>query len=427
MAKKKSNKAFIISVLVILVLVIASVAYYALNKESLTSVQIEKVSTRVITQTVSAIGKIQPETEVKISSEASGEIIALPVKEGMFVNRGMLLAKIQPDLVDAQVEQFKATVNSAKIGIEIAKVEVDRAQAELQRSMELYKKEILSKQEFETIKSTYERAQGNLNSAINEKTRAEASLRQIYVSASRTTLYAPMSGTITKLDVEHGEKVVGTAQMQGTEMMRISDLNVMNAIVDVDENDVVKIHIGDTTRVKIDAFPDKVFNGYVYEISHSPKQKGIGTQDEVINFEVKVRLLDKEAALRPGMSCSVQIETETHPNVIAVPLAAVTIRSEENSASTNAGNKPQIEQVDEQKGKSKDKPDQVVFVFDGAKVAKRAVTTGISDKGYIEVKSGLTGKETIVSGSFNTVSKVLQDGMKVSVDTAKKKSFKISL
>jgi HlyD family secretion protein len=224
---------------------------------------------------------------------------------------------------------------------------------------------------------------------------------------------------LTKLDIEQGEKVVGTAQMQGTEMMRISDLNVMNAIVDVDENDVVKVHVGDTARVKIDAYPNREFLGYVAEVSHSPKQKGIGTQDEVINFEVKIRLVDKEVTLRPGMSCSVEIETETHSNVLSVPLQSITIRSD---AKKVAEPSDEMATTSVRETKRRDmRPPQVVFVVDNGKVRMVTIESGLSDSDFIEVKSGLKEGQTVVSGSYNTISKVLRDSMAVVVESAKKK------
>lgn len=292
---KKSKKRLWIAIGIIATLAITAVVLIAVkSSDKKTKVQVEKIGRRTITQTVSAIGKIQPETEVKISPEASGEIVTLNVKEGDFVQRNQLLVRIKPDLFETQLDQFRASVKSATVAIDMAKVEVDRSELDMKRVAELYKKEFASKQEWETAKAGYDRAQAQYQQMLTDKTRAQAALKQVEVSASRTTIYAPIAGTVTKLLVENGEKVVGTAQMQGTEMMRVSDLSVMNAIVDVDENDVVKVQIGDTAKVKIDAFPDKVFNGYVYEISHSPKQQGIGTQDEVINFEVKIRLIDKE-------------------------------------------------------------------------------------------------------------------------------------
>ncbi|MFN9777002.1 MAG: efflux RND transporter periplasmic adaptor subunit [Candidatus Kapaibacterium sp.] len=419
MSKKSIGKKKIVIIAIVVVAVAAVVLAVFGGGEKPTTVTVENVSRRTITETVSAIGKIQPETEVKISSEASGEVIFVGAKEGDSVRKGQLLVRIQPDLIETQVDQFRAALASAKVGIEIAKAELERAEADMKRVLSLFQKQFASKQEMETSKAAYERAQGQYQTALTEKSRTEAALKQISVSLSRTSIYAPIGGVLTKLDIEQGEKVVGTAQMQGTEMMRISDLNVMNAIVDVDENDVVKVHVGDTARVKIDAYPNREFLGYVAEVSHSPKQKGIGTQDEVINFEVKIRLVDKEVTLRPGMSCSVEIETETHSNVLSVPLQSITIRSD---AKKVAEPSDEMATTSVRETKRRDmRPPQVVFVVDNGKVRMVTIESGLSDSDFIEVKSGLKEGQTVVSGSYNTISKVLRDSMAVVVESAKKK------
>ncbi len=421
MAKKSRARIWWIIIIILVCLGVAGGVLYMKGRDTSTKVQVEKVERRTITQSVSAIGKIQPETEVKISSEASGEIIFLGAKEGDLIRKNQLLARIKPDLVETQLD--RASLKASQVAIEIAKVEMDRSESELKRVSSLYAKEYASKQDLETAKANFDRASGQYQTALSDKVRNQAALKQVEVSLSRTSIYSPMEGTLTKLSVESGEKVVGTAQMQGTEMMRISDLHVMNAIVDVDENDVVKVKLGDTARVKIDAYPDKIFNGFVYEISHSPKQKGIGTQDEVIDFEVKIRLIDREETLRPGMSCNVEIETETHQNVLAVPLQAVTIRNDDSKKWDDEEKKDgaiQTEKVSQPKVKD-NRPPQVVFTVDNRKAKSARVETGISDKGYIEVKSGLKEGQTIVTGSYNTVSKVLQDDMVIQVDSASKK------
>lgn len=419
MSKKSIGKKKI-AIIAIVVVAVAAVLLAVFGRgDKATTVTVENVSRRTITETVSAIGKIQPETEVKISSEASGEVIYVGAKEGDSIRKGQLLVRIQPDLIETQVDQFRAALASAKVGIEIAKAELERAEADMKRVLALYQKQFASKQEMETSKAAYERAQGQYQTALTEKSRTEAALKQISVSLSRTSIYAPIGGVLTKLDIEQGEKVVGTAQMQGTEMMRISDLNVMNAIVDVDENDVVKVHVGDTARVKIDAYPNREFLGYVAEVSHSPKQKGIGTQDEVINFEVKIRLVDKEVTLRPGMSCSVEIETETHSNVLSVPLQSITIRSD---AKKIAESSDEMATTSVRETKRRDlRPPQVVFVVENGKVRMVTIESGLSDSDFIEVKSGLREGQTVVSGSYNTISKVLRDSMSVVVENTKKK------
>ncbi|OQY76225.1 MAG: hypothetical protein B6D45_04260, partial [Ignavibacteriales bacterium UTCHB3] len=390
------------------------------NRDEGIKVTTEKISRRTITQTVSAIGKIQPETEVKISSEASGEITFLGVKDGEQVKKGQLLVRILPDLVTSQVEQFAAAEQSAKIGIDAVKAELDRAQQDLKRISELYKKQFASKDELDRTTAAALQAESRYQSALKDYDRARAALRQVQAQASRTTIYSPMEGTVTKLVVEQGEKVVGTAQMQGTEMMRIANLTVMNAWVDVDENDVVLVKIGDTAKVSIDALPDAELSGVVYEIAHSAKVSGAGTQEEVTNFEVRIRIIDSEKRLRPGMSCNVDIETETHRNVLAAPLQAVTVRE-------NAGNAaPDISgsgiQTEENKNAEKmnKKPQSIIFLNNKNRAKSVNVETGLSDRGYIEIKSGLKEGDEIISGNFQAVSKLLSDSAKIIIDSAPK-------
>jgi HlyD family secretion protein len=224
-----------------------------------------------------------------------------------------------------------------------------------------------------------------------------------------------MSGTVTSLSVEAGEKVVGTAQMQGTEMMRIADLNIMNAWVDVDENDIVFVKIGDTARIRVDAMPDEELLGYVYEIGHSAKTSAAGTQEEVTNFEVRIRIIDKDKRLRPGMSCSVEISTETHPNVLSVPLQSVTVRSVQ--ASETEMSSGSIQQQEEKKKSNPKRPPSVVFLKDGNKAKMVKVETGLSDHGFIEIKKGLKVGQEIISGSFQAINKLLQDGSIIKIDT----------
>lgn len=407
--KKSSKKTIFIVVGVLAVLGAILIALVAGKSKDGIEVTTEKVSRRTITQKVSAIGKIQPETEVKISSEASGEIIYLQKREGDRVTKGEMLVRVKPDLVQTQLEQFKAAVDAAQTRIAVAKSEVERANRELKRISGLYEKEFSSRNEFEQAQTAFEQAQSRYQAAIADKQQADAAYRQTAVSASRTTIYAPMSGVVTSLSVEQGEKVVGTAQMQGTEIMRVADLSVMNARVDVDENDIVLIHIGDTARVEIDAYPDQTFDGIVYEIANSPKTSAVGTQDEVVNFEVRIRLLNPNVTLRPGMSCNVEIETETRNDVLAVPLQAVTVRMQEKNDKPELGNGSIRKAEDDKEKKMMKRPPSVVFLNSNGKAKQTTVETGLSDDGYIEIKSGLSEGAEIVSGSFQAINKELQD------------------
>jgi HlyD family secretion protein len=276
--------------------------------------------------------------------------------------------------------------------------------------------------------AAYDQAVSGYKAALARYNQALASLKQIKRSAERTTITAPIDGVVTSLSVEEGENVVGTAQMQGTEMMRVSDLSVMNAVVEVDENDIVMVKNGDTARVEVDALPDNIYNGVVIEIGHSAIVSSLGTQDQVTNFEVKIRLIDEEPRLRPGMSCNVDIETKTRRDVIAVPLMAVTVRAEDfdRSPDVREGERGLRKKENKESGVSKVKrPPSVVFIKDGNKVKKKEVKTGISDKGYIEITEGLEEGQTIVSGSYQAVSKQLHDGAEIKVDTsAAKNKFK---
>lgn len=413
MAKRKNNKKGIIIGITIAILALAGIALVIFGRgEQAIAVTVEEVSKRTITQTVSAVGKIQPETEVKISSQTSGEVIFLGVKEGERVKARQLLARINPDIVETQLEQVKASVEAAKIDIDARASEKERATNDFYRAKELFDKKFISKQEFDNYKASYDLAMSSYRAAMARYEQAKATLRQFERSLARTSIYSPIDGVVTSLSVELGEKVVGTEMMMGTEMMRISDLNVMNAAVDVDENDIVYLKLGDTAYVELDAIPDRKFKGVVLEISHSAKVSSLGTQNEVTNFEVKIRLLEQDARFRPGMSCNVEIQTETRANVLSVPLQSVTIRDLGMNSFDEDEAGP-----DEKQTQSKARPQQIVFILEGDKAKMRKVETGICDKGYIEIISGLSLGEKVISGSYQAVSKLLTDGAKVKVDT----------
>ncbi|HPP38719.1 MAG TPA: efflux RND transporter periplasmic adaptor subunit [Candidatus Kapabacteria bacterium] len=413
MAKRKNNKKGIIIGITIAILALAGIALVIFGRgEQAIAVTVEEVSKRTITQTVSAVGKIQPETEVKISSQTSGEVIFLGVKEGERVKAHQLLARINPDIVETQLEQVKASVEAAKIDIDARASEKERATNDFYRAKELFDKKFISKQEFDNYKASYDLAMSSYRAAMARYEQAKATLRQFERSLARTSIYSPIDGVVTSLSVELGEKVVGTEMMMGTEMMRISDLNVMNAVVDVDENDIVYLKLGDTAYVELDAIPDRKFKGVVLEISHSAKVSSLGTQNEVTNFEVKIRLLERDPRFRPGMSCNVEIQTETRANVLSVPLQSVTIRDLGMNSFDEDEAGP-----DEKQTQSKARPQQIVFILEGDKAKMRKVETGISDKGYIEIISGLSLGEKVISGSYQAVSKLLTDGVKVKVDT----------
>lgn len=425
MAKKKSKKRRLIVLGIILVVVILIVvAFVSGNKDEVIKVTTAKVERQTIVQTVSAVGKIQPETSVKISSETSGEIIYLGVREGDTVRAGQLLVRIKPDIFETQLEQFKSAADAAKLETEVMLAEKVRSESELRRITELYKKEFASKQEFELAKANYDRAVANYNASLSRYQQALAAYKQMQKSYERTTIVSPINGIVTSLSVEKGEKVVGTAQMAGTEIMQIADLSVMNAIVEVDENDIINVKVGDTADIEVDALPDEIFKGVVVETGHSALTSKLGTQDEVTNFKVKVRFLNPDKRLRPGMSCNTEIRTNVRPNVLAVPLQAVTVRFEEGKSSATdvrSGGIQKVEEKDKEKVKA---PPSVVFLNDKGKAKMVKVKTGLSDKGYIEIIEGLKEGDEVISGSFMAISKLLKDGSPIKVDTTKSRFVK---
>lgn len=418
MAKKKVWKVLLIIFIILVVFVgAAGTIYYFMSKPKPVSVTTTKVRRADITQTVSATGKIEAEVEVKISSETSGEIILIEVNEGDTVKQGQLMAKIRPDIIETQLDQFQAAADAAKMEIAVREAEKDRSESGLERIAELYKKEFASKDEFERAQAAYKQAASSYQAALARYEQALASLKQIKKNALRTTITAPMDGVVTKLSVEVGETVVGTAQMQGTEMMRISDLSVMNAVVEVDENDIVPVEIGDTARVEVDALKGKILTGYVYEIGHSALISQLGSQDQTTNFEVKIRLTDIDARLLPGMTCSANIETETRKDALVVPLAAVTVRNAavDRTPDVSEGG---IRTSNNESNKISKRPPSVVFIMKGDTAKIQPVETGISDdNGMYEITEGLEEGQTIISGSFLTVSKILQDGTLVQIDS----------
>ena len=401
--KKSKKKAFIFSGLGLLLIVLVVLVVLGSKKDPVITVQTEKVAHRTITQVVTATGKIYPEVQVAITPEVSGEVIDLPVKEGQRVKKGTLLLRIKPDF-------YTAIRDQAAAGLASSRASLSRTEADYKRVKGLFAKGLVSESELEISRSQYE-----VSKAQNEQ--AEASLKQADENLRKTTIYSPMDGTVSQLTVELGERVLGTSQFQGTTVMTIADLSRMESRVDVGENDVVLISVGDTARVDIDAFPDRKFVGVVYEIANTAKTKGLGTQEEVTNFEVKFRILEKDAILRPGMSMTGKIETETKQNVIAVPIQCVTARTpkEEKGKEKEETEGPS----GKEKPKRESKANEVVFVVENGKAKMVTVKRGIADETHVEIVEGLEEGKEVVSGSFKAISRELEDGSKVKVEKAK--------
>ena len=402
------------------------------NNDESKVVELSKVAQTTIVETVSATGKIQPEIEVKISSEVSGEIIALPIKEGQQVKKGDLLVRINPDLYESGVNRSVASMSTTKAGLSQADAQVKEAKANYDRNKKLFEKGIISKSEWDRIVSAYEVAVANKQSAYYQVQSASATVTEAKDNLGRTTIYAPADGTISLLNVELGERVLGTQQMAGTEILRIANLNNMEVEVDVNENDIVKVNIGDSANIEVDAYLKREFKGIVTSISNSASTAL--TADQVTNFKVKVRILKESyqdllegkpenfSPFRPGMTATVDIITKRKENITAVPISAVVIKDDTTSVKKDIV--AELEKKEqEQKGTApkSDKKYECVFVKVADKAKLRVVKTGIQDDTNIEIISGLKPGEEIIIGPYTTVSKDLVSNDKVRVETEKDK------
>ncbi|WP_374174918.1 efflux RND transporter periplasmic adaptor subunit [Flavobacterium tructae] len=418
------------AVALIAVLVGLSKAGVIGNKDEGTEVEISKVIASTIVETVSATGKIQPEIEVKLSSMVSGEIIALNVKEGQVVKKGDLLVKINPDLYTSGLDRSVANLSGTKAGLTQSEASYNEAKANYDRNKTLYEKGVISKSDWDKAISTYEVAKATKQNAYYNVKSASASVTEARDNLGRTLIYAPADGTISVLNVELGERVLGTQQMAGTELLRVANLNNMEVEVDVNENDIVKVKIGDEANVEVDAYLKKKFKGIVTSISNSASTAL--TSDQVTNFKVKVRILKESyqdllegqpstySPFRPGMTATVDIRTKTKNNVLVVPISSVVVKSD-----TAAVKEFKVEDPNEDKkaAPKSDKKFECVFVKVGSKAKIKIIKTGIQDDTNIEVMSGLKTGDVVITGPYTTVSKDLNSGDKVKLkkaDTSKK-------
>lgn len=406
---KKSVKILIGVVSLLLVLLVVAKKMGWIGSDSGLPVELGKVERRDIVETVLASGKIQPEVEVKISAEVSGEIVELPVTEGQKVKAGELLVRINPDLFEAAVSRARAAVNSAKAALASAQAQLIEADNNFKRNKQLYDKKVISASEFDAVQRAYEVARLGVESARFQRQSASASLEEALNNLQRTTIYAPQDGTISLLNSELGERVVGTAQMTGTEILRVANLARMEVLVEVNENDIIRISRGDTAIVEVEAYLGESFKGVVTQIANSATGSGTSNlgNDQVTSFEVKVRIIEssyqhllkegQETPFRPGMTASLEIQTRRKAQVLAVPIQAVSTRKDTGLA----------------KGAEAEEW-EVVFGYSQNRVQLRRVETGIQDDSYIEILSGLEEEEEIVVGPYGTVTKSLQHGKLVS-------------
>lgn len=436
-AGRSRKKLFLLIGAGALIVIVLVAAITSRKREKPILITTEKAFRKNITQLVTATGKIQPEEEVKIAPEVSGEIVEIPVKEGQVVQRGQLLLRIKPDTYRAQVEEQQAALSGARSASVQNRAQLAKAENDYRRAQSLFTTKLLSEAERNAAQTNYEIARAALESSLFAIKRAEGALRQINEALSKTVIYAPASGTVSSLTSRVGERVVGTSQFAGTEVMRIADLDHMEARVNVNENDVVNVKVGDTARISVDAYPDRNITGVVREIASAARTNNAGTQEEVTNFEVKIRISDPSLRLRPGMSATADIETATVQNAVAVPIQSVTVRSMDSdlspeerekqgtrrAAAEKTDNRADVtnEMLEKQKARElRDRMQRVVFIKNGEKVRMQKVETGIADTTYIEIKSGVKPGDEVVSGSYTAISRKLKEGAKVAMEKSEK-------
>lgn len=410
---KKNKKKIIIGAIIVVVVAVFVIVNVA-SKDEGTEVQTEKAFLDDITQTVSGNGRIFPETEVKISARVPGKIVLMAVKEGDSVKAGEVLVRLEQ-------EQYKASLARAKSSLNEAEANLNLANSELKRSKELYSQNLISIAELEVAQAKYDQALSSLQ-------QREASVNEAKDALEWTVLSTPIDGVVTEKNKELGEMALGS-QFQEDVILQVADLSEMEARIEVNENDIINVNLGDSSEVEIDAFPDTTFTGYVSEISNSAETRGLGTIEEVTNFQVKIRLVDRLPSFRPGMSATAEVATETRNDVLNAPIQSVTVR-DRKTLTRKKGIEEKEAEVPEEATSPKDKKSvkkeddlvEVVFVVEEGIAHMRPVTLGISDDNYYEIKTGLQDGEEIVTGPFRVLSRTLKDGEKVTVNN-KKKSF----
>ncbi len=444
----RSRKGLLIALVLVLVIAVGGVLWYR-RKHTVRSepVTTERAVVRTIVQTVTATGKIQPEIEVKISPEVYGEILSLPFREGSRVKKGDLIVRIKADLYQAQVDQQTAAVAAARSSAVNFEAKVEKAQADLKQYGDLFHRKLVSEFEFQSYKTNADVARAELVSAQANVQQAEGLLRQARDALSKTVIYAPMDGTVSSRTSEVGERVVATGSFAGTEIMRIADLGNMEAQVKVNENDLPHVKVGDHAIISIDAYPDRKLNGVVKQIASSALNAGATssgsatqasgtTTDEVTDFLVKIRVSDLAVQLRPGMSATADIETQTVTDAVAVPIQSVTVRAkgglsaaalqekQAKDALAKSGNALSVEAERAAARRQREQLERVVFIKTGDRVRLQAVDTGIADNAWIEIKHGVAPGDEVVAGSYAAISRRLKDGALVRIEPVKKSEGK---
>lgn len=430
-ASKNTRWYWIIALILLLLIIVVVVVKQ--NRDHAVEVTVEKADRRTITEIVVANGKIQPALDVKISPYISGEVVELFVREGNYVYKGDILAKIDPTLYISNFEQVEASLNTARANMANtrarlvqAEAQYDKAKIDYNRNKQIWEQKVISDADWDAIRATYEvnaaeveAARESLKATQYQVQNAEAALKESRENLNRTNIYAPNDGTVSKLTIEVGERVTGASQFSaGTEIMRIANLNAMEVKVEVSENDIPRVKLNDTCLIEVDAYLNRKFKGYVTEIATSANTDGVST-DQVTNFEVKVMMLKESyedlinennkisSPFRPGMSATVDIQTNTVVDALTVPIQAVTTRDDTTSGSIYL-KRNTAKDTDDKTEKTIMK--EYVFVVEGNKAQLRAVETGLQDNTYIQILKGLESDEQVVTGPYRAVSKTLRNG-----------------
>jgi HlyD family secretion protein len=417
----KNNKILKILLPIVIVLILFAVIGKKagwFGKALTVKVAVENAQKRTIVETITANGKIQPEKEVKISPDVSGEIVELTVKEGYSVEKGQLLLRIKPDNYISQKDRSMAEISAAQARRSQSEAQFTQAELSYKRNKQLFEQQTISKSDFEQAEATYNVAKAEVDAAKFAITSAEASLKDANENLIKTSIYAPMTGTVSMLLVELGERVAGTNLMAGTELMRVADLSRMEAQVQVNENDIPRVKLGDTALIEVDAYLDQKFKGVVTEIANSAKTTGVSA-DQVTNFDVKILVLPQsyqklvdagdKNPFRPGMSATVDIRTQSKVDILTVPIQSVTTRTD----TTKTSGTPSQKDIR-----------TLVFITDGKYALAKDVKTGIQDNSYIEILSGISSNDRVISSPFSAISKKLSDSTVIEV-VKKEELFKV--
>lgn len=426
-------------ILIIVLLAIGGIAYFAIagsSKSKGITVTVEKATRGDITSVVTSTGKIYPETEVKISSEVTGEIIELPVADGQLVKKGDLVVSVDPEILATQVKQEEASLAASRSTSLQAYAQMLQTELNLKRTESLFAKGFATQDQVDEARTAHEVARASHAASVSRIEQQSMQLEEAKNRLSKASTFSPIDGTITVLNLELGDRVVGVGQFSGTEILRIADLNRMEVRVDVSEADIVNVKIGDQAEVEIDAIPNEKFAGQVTEIANSASTSSSGSQDQLTTFEVKVRLLEPSASIRPGMTATADIKTQTVTDVVKVPLQSVSVRSKEQVREQLEEDAPEGEPIEtgvpagegtqarDQKKKERDNLERIVFIVRDNKAILTRVKTGIADNRWIEIKEGVNADDSIVTGGYRVLTRELTHDASVIIEDPKTKDKK---